>query len=353
MNSTLIYDKKLKLSNIITRLDNSKSKTLFVLSKNRTLIGAISDGDIRRCIVKNKGLDFIIDDVINYEPISVSKNTAYEKINFMFKNYSLKAIPVLGPNKKIQKIIHLSEFHKNTFPQSLKKSAKISAVVMAGGKGTRMRPFTEILPKPLIPLDGKPILSKILDNFISINASNILVSINSSSKILKAFYSDDKSNKIIFIEEKKPLGTIGSLNLMKKKLTKDFFITNCDTIVRCDYFDIIDFHKKNKSILTVVGCEINQTIPYGICQIDKRNNDLTQIIEKPKNKFITNTGFYVANKSVIDFIPKNQKFDMDQLIKTILENRQKVSVFKINQNQWMDLGNWKEYNQSREKIEFE
>ena len=339
---------------MIIKLDRSKSKTLFVLSKNRILIGVISDGDIRRCIVKNKGLDFIIDDIINYEPISVNQNTAFEKIDFMFKNYNLKAIPILGLNKKIKKIIHLSEFNKSTFPKSLKKSTKISAVIMAGGKGTRMRPFTEILPKPLIPLDGKPILSKIIDNFISTNVSNILISINSSSKILKAFYSGDKSKKVSFIEETRSLGTIGSLKLMKKKLTKDFFITNCDTLLRCDYFDIIDFHKKNQSTLTVVGCEINQTIPYGICEIDKNNNNnLTQIIEKPKSKFITNTGFYVASKSIIDFIPKNQKFDMDQLIKILLERQLKVCVYKINQKQWMDLGNWKEYNQSREKIEFE
>ena len=353
MNSTIIYDKKIKLSNIITKLDNSRSKTLFVLNKKRVLIGVISDGDIRRCIIKNKGLNFIIDDVINYEPISVIQNVTFEKLDFLFKNFSLKAIPILDKNKKIKKILHLSELHKMNFPQSLKKSIKISAVIMAGGQGTRMKPFTEILPKSLIPLGGKPILSKILDNFISTNVTNIFVSINSSSRILKAFYSNEKSKKIKFIEETKPLGTIGSLRLMKKKLTKNFFITNCDTLVRCDYSEIIDFHNKNKSVLTVVGCEIDQTIPYGICKIDKKNNNLTEIIEKPKNKFITNTGFYVANKSIIDLIPKNKKFDMDQLINLILNNNLKVSLYKITQNQWMDLGNWKQYNESREKIEFE
>lgn len=353
MNSIITYKFNLKLSTIIGKLNESKSKTLFVIDKNKQLIGVITDGDIRRAIIKNSGLKINMKQIIHNKPVSVNDKLSFEKLSFLFKNFSIKAIPLLNKKKQIQKIIHFSELKKINFTKSSIKLTNLSAVIMAGGKGNRMKPFTEILPKPLLPLDGKPILSKIIDNFLSIKLSNIYISINSSSEIIKAFYRNDKQKKLKFIEEKRPLGTIGSLNLLKNQLTENFFITNCDTLLRSDYYDLIDFHLKNQCLLTIVGCQINESIPYGICKINSKNRKLTEIVEKPKNTFIANTGFYIANKSIIEFIPKNKEFNMDKLINILLHKKLNVSVYPVTQDQWLDVGNWSVYNKTKEKLEFE
>ena len=353
MNSIITYKYNLKLNTIIGKLNESKSKTLFVINKEKQLIGAITDGDIRRAILKKNGLKIKINEIINYKPVLINDNLSFEKISFLFKNYSIKAIPFVNNKKEIKKIIHYSELKKLKPLKSYKKINNFCAVIMAGGQGNRMRPFTQILPKPLLPLEGKPILSKIIDNFVSIKVSNIYISINASSQILKAFYGNTNKNKLKFIEEKKTLGTVGSLNLLKNKVSDNFFITNCDTLLRSDYFDLIDFHLKNKCLLTIVGCEINETIPYGICKINTKNRKLNEIVEKPKNTFIANTGFYVANKSIIKFIPKNKEHNMDMLINTLLKNKLNVSVYPVSQDQWLDVGNWSAYQKTREKLEFE
>ena len=353
MNSVISYQNNLKLSDIIIKLNRSKSKTLFVINKKKELIGVITDGDIRRAIVKNENLKINLKKILNRRPIFVFDDFTLEKLNFLFKNYSLKAIPLLNKNNTIKKIIHQSSLSRIKPSKISKKLINFSAVIMAGGRGLRMKPFTEILPKPLIPLNGKPVLSKIIDNFLALKVSNIFISINSESDILKAFYSNLKEKKVKFIEEKKPLGTVGAIRLMKNIISDNFFITNCDTLLRCDYFDIIDSHLKKKSSLTIVGCEINETRPYGICKINNKNQELLEIIEKPKNSFIVNTGFYVANKNIIDFIPKNSKLNMDKFIKKLIEKKISINIYKVSEHQWLDVGNWKEYSRTAKKLEFE
>ena len=353
MNSIITYKNNLKLNTIIGKLNESKSKTIFVINKEKQLIGAITDGDIRRAILKKNGLKIKINEIINYKPVLINDNLSFEKLSFLFKNYSIKAIPFVNNKKEIKKIIHHSELKKLKPLKTHKKINNFCAVIMAGGQGNRMRPFTQILPKPLLPLEGKPILSKIIDNFVSTKVSNIYISINASSQILKAFYGNTNKNKLKFIEEKKTLGTVGSLNLLKNKVSDNFFITNCDTLLRSDYFDLIDFHLKNKCLLTIVGCEINETIPYGICKINTKDRKLNAIIEKPKNTFIANTGFYVANKSIIKFIPENKEYNMDMLINNLLKNKLNVSVYLVSQDQWLDVGNWSAYQKTREKLQFE
>ena len=133
---------------------------------------------------------------------------------------------------------------------------------------------------------------------------------------------------------------------------KIFLLLFGDTLLRCDYFDIVASHLKNKSTLTIVGCEIKETLPYGICKLNSTNQQLLEIIEKPKF-FIVNTGFYVANKSIIDLIPKNTKLNMDKLIKRLLKKKLNINIYKVTEDQWLDVGNWKEYNKTTEKLEFE
>ena len=352
-NNILVYSDKIKLSLIAKKLDLSKSKTLFIISKKKQLIGVLTDGDLRRSIFKYSDLKINLGEIMNKNPVAISydENSSYDKILFLFHNYDLKAIPIISKNMTIKKIIHLLDFNKKKFTSVSKIFANVDAVIMAGGLGTRMKPFTEILPKPLIPINGSPIINKITSNFQKLNIKKIYISINKNSKILKAFFDGNENKKLIqFVEESKPLGTIGSLQLIENKISNNFFISNCDTIIKADYYDIYEKHIKNKNFLTIVSCKFNDEIPYGICNI-KNNNQLINIIEKPKQIYLANTGFYIAKKEIIELIPKNKKFDMNILIKNLLKNKYKIGVYSINPDQWVDVGNWGEYNKIKNKNE--
>ena len=352
-NNILVYSNKIKLSLIAKKLDLSKSKTLFVISKKKQLIGVLTDGDLRRSIFKYSDLKINLGEIMNKSPVAISieENSSYDKILFLFHNYDLKAIPIINKNMTIKKIIHLSDFNKKKFDSVSKIFANVDAVIMAGGLGTRMKPFTEILPKPLIPINGTPIINRITSNFQKLNIKKIYISINKNSKILKAFFNDSENKKLInFIEENKALGTIGALQLLKSKISNNFFISNCDTIIKADYYDIYEKHIKSKNLLTIVSCKFNEEIPYGICNI-KKDNQLINIIEKPKQMYLANTGFYIAKKEIIEFIPKNKKFDMNILIKNLIKNKCRIGVYSINPDQWVDVGNWGEYNKIKNKNE--
>ena len=210
---------------------------------------------------------------------------------------------------------------------------------MAGGKGKRLMPHTNTIPKPLMPINNKSMIEHVIDRFKFFGSRLFFITINYKKRIVKSIFSlTDKKTKTKLIIEKLPLGTAGSLSLMKKYLKKTFFVINCDAIISCNYSSLYEFHKKNKSILTLVVSKKNNTIPYGLCKINLKGN-LISIKEKPSFDFLANTGLYVMEPSAIRNIKKNCSLDMNQLIEQLLKKK-KIGVFPINADEWSDLGNW-------------
>ena len=258
-------------------------------------------------------------------------------------------IPFLNKKNKIKKIYKfLNVLQKN----SIKKNSaikEIKAVVMAGGLGTRMAPVTDILPKPLIPINGKPVLNYIIDSLEVAGIKNILFTLNYKNHLIKAYMKENKFiSKINYFEEKKPLGTVGCIKNIKNKLTSNFLLTNCDTIINADLNNIYKYHKKNKFDITIVSCLKKVDIPYGVCELDDEQIFI-KINEKPNYNFLINTGLYFLNKEVIDLIP-SEKFDMNQLIELAKTKNKKIGIFPISEESWTDVGNWKEYNKVKKSI---
>ena len=217
---------------------------------------------------------------------------------------------------------------------------------MSGGKGTRLKPFTEMFPKPLLPVGNKTAIDHITDNFLKNDFNNFVFSINYKSKLLKAYLQEKKEKKIKinYIQEKKPLGTAGSLKLLNKKFLKeDFFVINCDTILNLDFQSLLEYHKSNKNYITLVVSMKEIMIPYGVCLL-KKDNTLDQINEKPKKRYLVNTGLYVVNPKVIKFIPSNRVFDFDELIQKVKKKRFKIGLFPIEDKSWKDIGSWDDFN---------
>lgn len=328
-NSNIKIRKALLLLNII------QIKCLIVLDKNKRLVGTLTDGDIRRSLVNGAKFNEGIINYINKKPTSIHKKDYLKNKNL--KNFEIpkdiSLIPLIDKKKKLIGILknYMFEQQKKFF-----SNLNVNVVIMAGGLGTRLRPFSSIIPKPLIPLDGKPIIEHIMDRFAKNKFKKFVISINNNQKIIKAFFNSNKKNyKINFINEKKALGTAGSLSLIKK-ITKDFFVINCDNVIDCNYQSILEYHQQNKNDLTVVVAKKKIEIPYGVFEFDK--NKKIQIVEKPTNEILINTGMYVFSKKIIRHLKKNIKVNMDEFIKILINKRCKIDLFPVENTEWHDFG---------------
>ena len=204
------------------------------------------------------------------------------------------------------------------------KKIDCPVIIMAGGRGTRLKPFTEILPKPLMPLKNKTVIEHIILNFVKQGFKKFIITINYKSEILKAYFKELKPKyKLKFITENKPLGTIGSLSKVSKKEGKNLFITNCDTISDVNLGEMFKYHIKNDYDVTLLASSKVHRIPYGVCRVAE-NGDLKKIDEKPKFDFLVNAGLYLVNNEVIDFIPKNKIFHFTDLIKILQKKKYKI-----------------------------
>jgi dTDP-glucose pyrophosphorylase len=321
--------------------DNSL-KCLIVVDFKDKFLGTISDGDIRNAILKKIKLSEKIEKIFNKSPYFYYENKYdLKKIKKNLNDQSYPYVPIINKNRKIINIIDLNFFGKK---EEVKK-INLPVVIMAGGYGTRLRPSTNILPKPLIPLQGKAIIEHIIDEFKPYNIKKYYISLNYKSILVKAFFSElKKSVNVNFLNEKKPLGTAGSLNFLLKKKINEFIVINCDTIIKTDFNKLLKFHKFSKNDISVVGAINNLEIPYGVCEIGK-NRILKKIDEKPKFSFLASVGCYIINKKALRIIPKNKYLDFNELITKAIKKKLKVGVYPIDRSEWIDVGSFEYINQ--------
>ena len=318
---------------------NTKS---LVVSKNNKLLGTISDGDVRKAILKKVNIKTNISKAYNSECFFIKEKDFNEdsiKQIMLKKKYDI--IPVVSNDKKIVKIIKYNDIFKLNF--FFRKLKNISVFIMAGGEGKRLLPLTSILPKPLMPIGNKTIIQSIIEKFLNHEINNYYISVGYKSNLIKAFFSDlEAKYKTHFIHEKEPLGTAGSLKFIKNKISKSFFVINCDTLLDLDYYDLYDSHIKNKNIITIVTASKEYNIPYGSCEI-KKDGSLLKINEKPSYNLKVNTGLYVVNPSVLKFIPPKGIYNFDSLISECLKRKKRIGIYEIGENNWVDIGEIKEY----------
>ncbi len=340
---------KISIKTAMKQLNKSAEKCLIVIDKNQKLLGTLSDGDIRKSLLNGFSLGDKIEKVFNRDStFLIENNYDLNEVKRIFLDNKFDLIPITNKEKILKSILTWESIFENK--KNEKKLRNIDVVIMAGGKGTRLAPFTDVLPKPLIPIHNKPIIQHIIDRFSNSGIRNFFISINYKGKILKAFFDEIKSeNKFNFLEEKIPLGTAGSLHLLSNKISSPFFVSNCDTIIKTDYSDLYNYHISQKNEITLVASAKEYIIPYGTCRVN-HDGSLLKIIEKPQLDFLINSGLYVLSPSVLKFIPKNKFFDITHLIEILLKNDKKVGVFPIDDEAWIDIGQWSEYKQAIERL---
>lgn len=352
MVEVYLITKNISVKEAMKRMNKVGEKILFVIEENNRLSGSLSDGDIRRWILKEGGLGEKIDRIYNRNPMFVTEDYNAEEVKQLMLNNKVEQIPVIDNQKVVVEILSWKNmFDKNVIAP--KKKLNMPVVIMAGGKGTRLDPFTRILPKPLIPIGEKAIIDIIMDKFAEYGINEFYISVSHKAKMVKSYFEEVNTKHIIhYIEEAYPLGTAGSLRFLQGKIKESVLVSNCDIVIDCDYSEIVEFHNKNKYDITIVGSFRHFIIPYGICKIEK-DGLLTNITEKPEYDFLVNTGMCILKKNTLELIPKDQKFHITDLVRKVKDNRGKVGVFPISEKAWIDVGQWEEYHQAVKNLVIE
>lgn len=352
-NKKILISDNISIIEALKLLDETADKVLFVVDQDTKLLGALTDGDIRRYLLNGSSLEDNIVAVYNPNPKFVLENECtVDKLKNTFLKYKIEVIPILDINHRVINISFWDKVFsdKKTKPSRKRIKTKVSVVIMAGGKGTRLDPFTKILPKPLIPIGDKPIIEVIMDKFHAFDMMDFYVTLNHKSKMIKAYFEEFKTKyKIKYIDEEKPLGTAGGLKYLPPEVAGVIFVTNSDIIIEEDYGKILKFHKENKNEITIVASVKNYNIPYGVCEIGN-GGTLRKIKEKPDLSFLVNTGMYVVNSSALSTIPEGEFYHITQLIEDIKRSGKRVGVFPISENAWMDVGEWSKYKETLERF---
>ena len=319
------------LTDAIKKITLNKKQFVLIVDKNNCLLGILTDGDIRRGILKGFSLNDNVNKIMNTDPLTANTTESSRQIinKMMIKN--VQQCPIIDKKKKLKDIEFLDEL-------STRFSLDNFVMIMAGGMGKRLSPYTQERPKPLMNIAGKPILERIIINLAKHGFKKIFLSIYYKSEMLEEFFGDGSSYgvELKYIKENSPLGTAGSISLLPSKPKKSFLVMNSDIVTDVNYSGLLDFHEKNKSIATMSLKDFSFEVPYGVVQTNK--NKILKIQEKPVLTYKINAGIYVLSPEVTDYIPSNKYFDMTELFEVLIKNKSKISAFPIFEN-WADIAN--------------
>ena len=345
MKNYLINNKK-NIRDSLIQLEKIDQKCLIVIDNQKKVVGTLTDGDIRRALLRKNNLETKILKFIKKKPISVKLKSSLineieikKKINdllLVIKDDNIDVIPVVSHKNKILKILFTKDFKK--ILKNNNNLSNVPVLIMAGGRGSRLKQFTNYFPKPLVPVEDVTAVEHIINNFSKFGTKNFYMSVFYKKNLIKSYLKENKIKNIKFLEEKEPLGTAGSLSLLKNKIKNDFFLINCDSILSINYEKFYDFHKKNNFHITLVAASKNFKISYGACEINKKNGQLIKIKEKPNLNYLVSVGLYLIKPKVLKALKNKKPLEMDQLITKIKNRGGKIGVFPISENNWLDTG---------------
>lgn len=341
MKNKLILNIETKFNDAIKLLDLNGNGVLPVVDEDEKLLGLITDGDIRKAILNNH-LD--LEHIINKNPYKLNIDSSKAQIVSYLKKVHRRHLPLVDDKNKFIKIFTLDEIEFNF------KSNWV--VIMAGGLGTRLGELTKDIPKPMLKVGTKPMIEHIIDMFVSHGFTKFMLSVNYKAEIIKEYFGDGSKFgiEVKYLEEKKRLGTGGALSLIDIELNEPFFVTNGDVLSSLDYEKLLAYHKEKNSIATMCIRKDSYQIPYGVIEVDEANN-IKAMKEKPVKEFFINTGIYVLNPEVLNYVPKDEFFDLPSLFDVLKSKSENIKSFEIT-DYWIDMGKPSDYEKIKEKYDF-
>jgi len=339
-----LVDERTLILDAMAQLNALGKKILFVTSENQ-LAATLTDGDIRRWILAKGDLKASIDKLANYKPKYLLKKEESNAKQVM-REYGIEVLPIVDQAMAVVAVVFRND-------QIIEKPKKIDVpvVIMAGGLGTRLYPYTKILPKPLIPIGELPIAEHIINRFVKQGASDFFLIVNHKRNMIKAYFNEiEKSYRLRYVDEESPLGTGGGLSLLKEKIKSTFILSNCDILIDEDYEEILNYHNERQNFITMVCSLKNIEIPYGVIDISE-TGEIERIREKPTFPFFTNTGMYIVSNEVVKDLVEGEHVDFPDIIEKYRTSGKKIGVYPISDKSWLDMGQIDELEEMRKRLE--
>ncbi len=341
----LIITPNITIEEAMRAIDIGACKTVFLV-EDGILKGSLTDGDVRRFLLRGGSLKDNVKQVVNYNPRYFYEDNTEDSQEYMAVHV-INALPVVDRQHRLIRIERLNDtsIHREI-------TDNVPVIMMAGGLGTRLKPYTEIIPKPLIPIGPKTIAEHILDRFVSYGCKCFYMILNYKKSLIKAYFNDIASyDELGFVEEPYFMGTAGGIGLLREQCPDDFFLVNCDIIVEFDYFQIWSEHKRDNNIVTMVSARKQISVPYGTIKADE-SGKVTSLVEKPQLIYNVNTGMYLCNSRIFEYLDENEKIDMPDLILRCIDAGERVGQVVIEENDWYDMGQPEELENMKQHFHF-
>ncbi len=335
-------DRKASVLSALKQMDAIHRKLLIVTDGDKYL-SMLSIGDIQRAIIRGESMDETIENILRPATKVAKASQDRSEVAQYVKEHKTEFMPVVDEENSIVDVVFWDELFKTEIHHRT-EDFNLPVVIMAGGKGTRLRPLTNVLPKPLIPIGEQTMMEDIMDRFVECGCQNFYVSVNYMADFMRHYFENFSKHDyhIEYFQEDKPLGTAGSLHLLKGKIHDTFFVSNCDSILDEDYGEILRYHRENQNEITVVSVMKSIYIPYGTLQTGEGGR-LSSIQEKPELTFQINTGMYILEPHLLKEIPSDGVYHITYLIDKLVKEGRRVGVYPVNEGSWTDIGNWEEY----------
>lgn len=335
-------DIKASILSALKQMDVTHRKLLIVMEDGHYR-SVLSIGDIQRSIIKGVNMDDAVETILRTDTKVASSHQERSVIEQYVREHKNEFMPIVDDDNNLVDVVFWDELFKTEIHHRT-ADFDLPVVIMAGGQGTRLRPLTNVLPKPLIPIGEQTMMEDIMDRFVECGCKDFYVSVNYMADFIRHYFDNFSKHKynIDYFQEDKPLGTAGSLHLLKGKINDTFFVSNCDSILDEDYGEILKYHRDNNNEITVVSVMKSIYIPYGTLETGE-DGLLNTIQEKPELTFKINTGMYILEPHLLKEIPSDRVYHITYLIDKLVKEGRRVGVFPVNDGSWTDVGNWDEY----------
>jgi len=324
-------------------IDKAAMQIALIVDENDKLLGTLTDGDIRRGLLKGLDLNSSIESIVFKTPTIAKISDTKEDILKIALSKKLHQIPIVDENGKIIGIQEIEELIK---PKE--KANKV--ILMVGGLGTRLRPLTDNIPKPMLKVGNKPILQTIIEKFAEYGYTNVVLCVNYKSHVIEDYFGDGSEFgvNIEYVFEEQRMGTAGALSLLKEKPSEPFFVMNGDLLTNVNFEHLDSYHITNNSMGTMCVREYDFQVPYGVVNI--KGSKILSIEEKPTHKFFVSAGIYMLSPEILEYIPQNKFYDMPTLFEKLISEDKNIISFPLREY-WLDIGRIEEYKKANEEYE--
>lgn len=339
----LLVEPGLSLVDAVKRLDEGAKRILIVVDKHDRLIGTVTDGDIRRALIRQTALTTPISEIMNTNPKSATHAWSRLRLLSFMERTDLLQLPIVDEKDKVVGV---------TFLYELLKKPRIDNPVclMAGGFGTRLKPLTDSCPKPMLTVGDKPILEIILERFIEAGFWRFYISTHYMANTIKGYFGNgsDRDVEISYLDEREPLGTGGALSLLpKEEINAPLILMNGDLLTNLDFLSLLSHHELSQSKLTMCLREYEQQVPFGV--VNTQKGEVKSIVEKPVNRYHVNAGIYVMEPSVIAGLETNQYVDMPDVVDRLLKQKASIGYYEVSED-WLDIGRLDDFKKAQQFV---